>query len=103
MALIDLKERDVDKWTLRVVVERGALAFECRKCWHLAQLDLLELVARFGPEMLVRERARKNRVSDVWRAARAVARSPESRPEGFDLGTGASARGESDFLNTGYG
>jgi len=41
MPLIDFGERDVDKWTLRTVVERGALAFESRKCWHLAQLDLL--------------------------------------------------------------
>jgi len=53
MPLIDFGERDVDKWTLRTVVERGALAFECGKCWHLAQLDVLELVARFGPEMPV--------------------------------------------------
>src|SRR6266496_2738235 len=30
MPLIDLQERDVDKWTLRLVIERGALAFECR-------------------------------------------------------------------------
>ena len=53
MPLIDFGERDVDKWTLRAVVERGALAFECRKWWHLgAQLDVLELVARFGPEAL---------------------------------------------------
>ncbi len=43
MPVVDLRERDVDKWTLRQVVERGALAFECRKCWHLAQLDVLEL------------------------------------------------------------
>ena len=35
------------------LVERGALAFERRKRWHLAQLDVLELVARFGPEMAV--------------------------------------------------
>src|SRR6266496_2111760 len=34
--LIDLSERDVDKWTLRLVVERGSLAFECRNCWHLS-------------------------------------------------------------------
>lgn len=50
MSVINLAERDVDKWTLRQVVERGALAFECLKCWHLSQLDLLDLVARFGPE-----------------------------------------------------
>ena len=51
--LIHLRDRDVDRWTLRQVLERGTLAFECRKCAHLAQLDVLDLVARFGPEMPV--------------------------------------------------
>ena len=55
MALIDLNERDVDKWTLRLVIERGALAFECRTCWHLSQIDVLGLVERFGAEALVSE------------------------------------------------
>ena len=49
--LIHLRDRDVDRWTLRQVLEHGILAFECRKCWHLAQLDVLDLVGRFGPEM----------------------------------------------------
>ena len=53
MALIDLSERDVDKWTLRLVVERGSLVFECRNCMHLSEVDLLELVARFGTDALV--------------------------------------------------
>ncbi len=61
MSLIDLHERDVDKWTLRLVIERGALAFECRNCWHLSQVDVLGLVERFGAEALV---------SDVRRRAR---------------------------------
>jgi len=51
--LIHLRDRDVDRWTLRQVLERGTLAFECRKCAHLAQLDVLDLVGRFGPEMPV--------------------------------------------------
>jgi hypothetical protein len=51
--LINLRERDVDRWTLRQVLERGALAFECRQCGHLAHLDVLDLVGRFGPEMPV--------------------------------------------------
>jgi hypothetical protein len=50
MSLIPLHDRDVDKWTLRQVLERGALAFECQNCGHLAQIDVLELVARFGPD-----------------------------------------------------
>jgi hypothetical protein len=53
MALIDLNERDVDKWTLRLVVERGTLVFECRNCWHLSEVDLLEMIARFGTDALV--------------------------------------------------
>ena len=53
MALIDLHERDVDKWTLRLVIERGALAFECRNCWHLAQVDVLGLIERFGADAVV--------------------------------------------------
>jgi hypothetical protein len=53
MALIDLSERDVDKWTLRLVVERGTLVFECRNCRHLYEVDVLEMVARFGPDALV--------------------------------------------------
>jgi hypothetical protein len=40
-----------DKWTLHTVVERGALAFERRKCWHLAQLDVLELVATYRTDI----------------------------------------------------
>ena len=51
--LINLHDRDVDRWTLRQVLERGTLAFECRKCAHLAQLDVLDLIGRFGPEMPV--------------------------------------------------
>ncbi len=51
--LIDLSERDVDKWTLRLVVQRGSLVFECRNCWHLSEVDLLEMVAQFGADALV--------------------------------------------------
>jgi hypothetical protein len=61
MTLIDLRDRDVDKWTLRLVVERGALAFECRNCSHLSQVDVLELIERFGADVIVggiRQRAR---------------------------------------------
>jgi hypothetical protein len=29
MSLINLNEKDVERWTLRLVVERGELAFEC--------------------------------------------------------------------------
>ena len=49
MGLIDLKGRDVDE-----VIERGNLAFECRNCWHLSQVDVLGLIERFGAEALVR-------------------------------------------------
>jgi hypothetical protein len=59
--LIDLRERDVDKWTLRVVIERGALAFECRNCWHLARVDVLGLVERFGAEARVGDTRRRAR------------------------------------------
>jgi hypothetical protein len=44
----DLGDRDVDKWSLRLVVERGVLAFECRNWSHLSQVDVLEFVGRFG-------------------------------------------------------
>jgi hypothetical protein len=53
MALIDLNERDVDKWTLRLVVERGTLVFECQNCRHLSEVDLLEMIGRFGTDALV--------------------------------------------------
>jgi Zn finger protein HypA/HybF involved in hydrogenase expression len=53
MALIDLNERDVDKWTLRLVVERGTLVFECRNCRHLSEIDVLEMIARFGTDVQV--------------------------------------------------
>ena len=53
MTIIDLRDRDVDKWTLRLVVQRGILAFECRNCSHLSQLDVLELIARFGADAIV--------------------------------------------------
>jgi len=53
MSLIDLNERDVDKWTLRLVVERGTLVFECRNCRHLSEVDVLEMIARFGTDALV--------------------------------------------------
>jgi hypothetical protein len=53
MTLIDLRDRDVDKWTLRLVVERGALALECRNCSHLSQVDVLELIGRFGVDAIV--------------------------------------------------
>ena len=61
MALIDLHERDVDKWTLRLVIERGALAFECRNCWHLAQVDVLGLIERFGADAVVGDTRRRAR------------------------------------------
>jgi hypothetical protein len=47
--------------TLNLRPPRGALAFECRNCWHLSQVDVLALVERFGAEALVvhlRRRAR---------------------------------------------
>jgi hypothetical protein len=69
MLLIALGERDVDRWTLRQVVERGALAFECRKCWHLAQSDVFDLVARFGPEMTV-DRVREKTVCRLCKGRR---------------------------------
>jgi hypothetical protein len=53
MSLIDLKDRDVDRWSLRLVIERGALLFECGNCWRLSEVDVLDLVARFGPDALV--------------------------------------------------
>jgi hypothetical protein len=53
MSLINLNEKDVERWTLRLVVERGKLAFECRNCWHLSQVDALALVGRFGPDIQV--------------------------------------------------
>ena len=39
----------------------GALAFECRNCWHLAQVDVLGLVERFGAEALVEDTRRRAR------------------------------------------
>jgi hypothetical protein len=61
MALIDLRERDVDKWTLRLVIERGALVFECRQCWHVAEVDVLGLIERFGADALVADARRRAR------------------------------------------
>jgi hypothetical protein len=61
MGLIDLNDRDVDKWTLRAVIERGALVFECRNCWHLSQVGVLGLIERFGAEALVRDLRRRAR------------------------------------------
>jgi hypothetical protein len=52
-SLINLNERDVDRWTLRLVIERGALLFECQNCWHLSEADVLDLVGRFGPDAVV--------------------------------------------------
>lgn len=46
MPLTDFGDRAVDKWALRTVVERGALAFECRNCLRLAHVDVPELIAR---------------------------------------------------------
>ena len=53
MSVINLQEKDVERWTLRLVVERGELAFECQNCFHLSQMDTLELVGRFGPDVQV--------------------------------------------------
>jgi hypothetical protein len=61
MTLIDLRDRDVDKWALRLVVERGARAFECRNCSHVAQVDVLELIEQFGADAIVGDIRRRAR------------------------------------------
>jgi hypothetical protein len=87
--LIDLSNRDVDKWTLRKVLEHGALAFECRNCWHLAHVDVLELVAiRF--RKLRRHDQGSHGVPTLRQAARPVARPAQDGPQGSRLGTDAS-------------
>jgi hypothetical protein len=93
MPLIDLQERDVDKWTLRLVIERGALAFECRNCWHLSQVDVLGLVERFGAEALVSDLRRRARCRLCRsRRVRSLVRT-QSRPERSGLGSGTAASG----------
>jgi hypothetical protein len=32
------------------VIDRGALLFECRNCWHLSEVDVLKLVECFGAD-----------------------------------------------------
>jgi hypothetical protein len=82
MSLIDLSERDVNKWTLQQVVERGALAFECRKCWHFAHVDVPELIARFGADTVVREVRAKTRCSVCFgRSVRSLVRLTAGRQE----------------------
>ena len=55
MAVIRWDEGDVGRWTLRAVVERGSLMVECGNCWRLVQVDARKLIARFGPNVEVRE------------------------------------------------
>jgi len=84
-----LHDRDVDRWTLRLVAERGALLFECGACWHISQVDVPDLIARFGAHatvgsvrarMICRKCRRRNVRSLVrlraWRKERAWIPAP---------------------------
>ena len=35
------------------MIERGAPLFECSNCWHLSEVDALDMVARFGADAMV--------------------------------------------------
>lgn len=89
--LIHFGERDVDWWTLRTVVERGALAFGCRKRWHLAA------ARRAGARRAIRAPsgacARKTVCRVLQGAARSSARAVQGRPEGPGVGAGAASGG----------
>ncbi|WP_152981905.1 hypothetical protein [Prosthecomicrobium hirschii] len=74
-------QKTPDAFTLRDVVERRlAMVFECANCRRVTQVDVLNLVARFGPEMAVeavRFRARCQRCGK--RRARPLFRDPAIR------------------------
>jgi hypothetical protein len=53
MSIIESNKVPVDRWTLRIVVERGSLAFECRNCRRLSQVDVLALIEQHGADGLV--------------------------------------------------
>ena len=75
--------RDPADYTLRDVVERRLrLVFECANCWKIAEIDVLDLVARFGPETplgVTRFRARCQRCGK--RRARPLLHDPVNRGE----------------------
>ena len=55
-------DTDAESWTVLDVFSRGFLAFECRKCWRLAQWDDLQLlVDKFGPDATLREIGRRSK------------------------------------------
>jgi hypothetical protein len=84
------------KWTWRHVIEHGALAFECGNCRHLAQVDVLDLVAKFGPEAIVGLIRVRMVCRRCWEATSSVAGTAESRPQGSRVGYQCRrARGDS--------
>jgi hypothetical protein len=80
------QRKDDDKWTRRHVIEHGALAFECGNCRHLAQVDVLDLVAKFGPEAIVGVIRVRMVCRRCWEATSSVAGTDESRPQGSRVG-----------------
>lgn len=53
MTLIEWNKLPIDRWTLRMVVERGALVFECQNCLRISQVDALALIGEHGPDGVV--------------------------------------------------
>jgi hypothetical protein len=72
------------------VVERGELAFECRNCWHLSQVDTLALVGRFGPRYSSRESSSANGVPAVRVAPGALTGSVEGGARWSCVGASAT-------------
>lgn len=73
--------KDPEQFSIRDVIERRmGMVFECANCRKVAQVDVLQLVSRFGPDILLqatRFRARCTRCGK--RRARILLKDPASR------------------------
>lgn len=70
-----------DGYTLRDVAERRLLLMlECRNCHRLSQLDVLELIARYGTDATLKEIRTKGRCGRCkHRVADVLMREPHAR------------------------
>lgn len=70
-----------DRYTLRDVAERRlVLMLECRNCHRLSQLDVLELIARYGTQATLKDIRFKGRCRRCkHRSADVLMREPGSR------------------------
>lgn len=74
---------DRDAYTLRKVAEpRLTLVFECRNCRKVSRADLLDLVARYGPEAQLGDMRPQGRCSRCGkRAADLLMKAPGYPPQ----------------------